>query len=121
MVTLSVITMAKLDMKDIYSASSLYNTSRNLSGAIGIAILSTMIDRRATFHQLRISEGVSLMDEKTQLYLSQLQDMMPALSQQQDLALIMKMVFRDATVMAFSDSFLVFSGVLFLGVIAVLA
>ena len=119
MVTLSVIATEKLALKDIHSASSLYNTSRNLSGAIGIAILSTMVDRRSTLHQVRISEGVSLFDANTQEYLTQLGKALPSLSQQQDLALIMKTVTREATIMAFSDAFLVVAASLFMGFLAV--
>ncbi|MRI33317.1 EmrB/QacA family drug resistance transporter [Endozoicomonas sp. OPT23] len=120
MVTLSVIALEKLEMKDIYSASSLYNTSRNLSGAVGIAILSTMVDRRGTLHELRISEGISLFDANTQEYLSRLKEALPSLSQQQDLALLMGKVSKDATIMAFSDAFLVIAVSLFMGFLAVM-
>ncbi|MCL6271520.1 DHA2 family efflux MFS transporter permease subunit [Sansalvadorimonas sp. 2012CJ34-2] len=121
MVPLSVLATAKLDLKDIPSASSVYNTTRNLSGAVGIAMLSTIIDRRSTFHQVRIGETLSLYDQKTQIYLDKLQSILPQLTPQQDLALIMKQIARDAGIMAFSDSFIVIAGSLVIGVLAVIA
>ncbi len=121
MVPLSVLATAKLPLKDIPSASSLYNTSRNLSGAIGIAMLSTLIDRRSTFHQVRIGETLSLHDPVTQNYLERLGELFPQLSPQQDIALIARQVAQDAGIMAFSDSFIVIALSLALGLLAIVA
>ena len=46
MVTSSLICMAYLMPKDVGSGSSLYNVLRNLGGAVGIALLATLIDNR---------------------------------------------------------------------------
>ncbi|MTI13577.1 DHA2 family efflux MFS transporter permease subunit [Sansalvadorimonas verongulae] len=120
MVPLSVLTTSRLKMEDIGSASGLFNTSRNLSGAIGIAILSTMIDRRTTFHQVRISETLSTFGQTTQYYMDHLQDTLPSLSMQQDMALVMKQVTQNAGIMAFGDCFTIVTGALFFGIAAVL-
>ena len=121
MVPLSVLATAKLPLKDIPSASSLYNTSRNLSGAIGIAMLSTLIDRRSTFHQIRIGETLSLHDPVTQNYLERLNQIFPQFTQQQDIALIARQMAQDAGIMAFSDSFMVIALSLALGLVAIIA
>ncbi|MGY0217350.1 DHA2 family efflux MFS transporter permease subunit [Endozoicomonadaceae bacterium StTr2] len=120
MIPLSVLTTSRLEMKDIPSASSVFNTSRNLAGAMGIALLSTMIDRRTTFHEARIAEGLSPYSQTTLDYISRLQELFPDLTHQQDLALIMQQVAREGGIMAFSDAFLIIAVFLVLGVIAVL-
>ena len=120
MVPLSVITMAKIGMKDIPSASSLYNTSRNLSGAIGIAIVSTMIDKRSSFHEVRIGESLAQFSHGVQQYFETLHNAMPQLSLEQQGALLMQQVSRDASIMAFNDSFLFMAAILGLGFFAIL-
>ena len=47
MVTISLIATAYLQPQDAGSASSLFNILRNLGGAIGIALLATLLDSRA--------------------------------------------------------------------------
>ena len=75
MVTSSLICMAYLMPKDVGSGSSLYNVLRNLGGAVGIALLSTLIDNRTKtyFDYLReavipgnpqVAERITLLTEK---------------------------------------------------------
>lgn len=121
MIPLSVLTTSKLPLRDIPSASSLFNTSRNLSGAIGIAILSTVIDRRSTFHELRIAETLSLHNPVSRNYLDQLSSALPQLTDQQEISLIMQQLTRDAGIMAFNDAFMVIALALGLGLLALMA
>ena len=46
MVTISLIATAYIQPQDAGSASSLFNILRNLGGAIGIALLATLLDAR---------------------------------------------------------------------------
>ena len=41
------------------AASSLYNLMRNLGSSFGIAAVSTVVSRRAQFHQVRLTEHLS--------------------------------------------------------------
>ena len=40
--------------EDMANASAIYNLLRNLGGSFGVAFITTMIARRAQFHQVRI-------------------------------------------------------------------
>ena len=115
MVPLSVLTTSRLSMKDISSASSLFNTTRNLSGAIGISIFSTTLVRRATFHEMRIGETISVTSQKTMNYLSSIDDVLPSLRAKQHLAIVMNKVIHQGLIMSFNDCFLMMTCALFLG------
>ena len=119
MIPLSVLTTSRLSMKDISSASSLFNTTRNLSGAVGISILSTLLVRRTTFHEIRIGETVDVAGQMMQQYLTTISDAMPALTHQQQLALVVKKVMHQSLVMSFNDAFFVIACSVILGACAV--
>ena len=55
MLTLSNFAMAGISPKDMPSASSLFNMTRNLGGSIGIAMLASMLTNRQHFHALLIT------------------------------------------------------------------
>src|SRR5690606_9486794 len=59
MLTLSNFAMAGIAPKDMPSASSLFNMTRNLGGSIGIALLATTLTKREHFHSARLGESVS--------------------------------------------------------------
>ena len=41
------------------AASGLMNLARNIGGSVGISVVTTMLARRATFHQVRLTENLS--------------------------------------------------------------
>jgi DHA2 family multidrug resistance protein len=41
------------------AASGLMNLARNIGGSVGISMVTTMLARRATFHQVRLTENLS--------------------------------------------------------------
>ena len=57
-----IVTMAlgSLPQSRLKSASGLFNLMRNLGGAIGIAVSSTMLNDRLNLHYLRLSENVTV-------------------------------------------------------------
>jgi DHA2 family multidrug resistance protein len=60
MLTLSNFAMNGIQPKDMPSASSLINMTRNLGGSIGIALLATALTNREHFHSVRIGESVTI-------------------------------------------------------------
>ncbi len=115
MIPLSMLAMKKILPKDVPSASSLFNTSRNLSGAIGIALLATIIQRHTTLHAARLSETLPMYGDLTQHRLDTLSAAMPQLSFPQQVGLIARQLTEQATIMAYSDAFYVVAIVLVLG------
>jgi DHA2 family multidrug resistance protein len=65
MTPLSAIAIAGIEREYAASASALFNMMRNLGGAIGIALLQTILTRREQFHSYVNTENVSLLGEAT--------------------------------------------------------
>jgi DHA2 family multidrug resistance protein len=125
MLTLSNFAMNGIQPKDIPSASSLINMTRNLGGSIGIALLATALTNREHFHSVRIGESVSNYALATQERLAALTSSFMNngfdSSTASDMALkaVDGIVRREAYVMAYNDGFFLVAMVLF-GCIAVL-
>jgi DHA2 family multidrug resistance protein len=110
-VPLSQISTAGLPPRDTADASALSNMMRNLGGSIGIATLSTMIERREHFHFSVLAEAMTQNAMLTQQRLGAMAVAMqahvidPIAARAQALNLIAGQVRREAYVMAYSDAF----------------
>jgi DHA2 family multidrug resistance protein len=118
MLTLSNFAMQGMAPKDMGSASSLFNMTRNLGGSVGIALLATALTNREHFHSARLGESISMYSAATQERLSQLTSafigggMDPATAAQQAIGAIDRIVRRESYVMAYNDGFLIIGVVL---------
>ena len=56
--TLSNFATVRMEMHNMSSASSLFNMSRILGGAVGTAILATLLTLREKYHSVRLGESV---------------------------------------------------------------
>jgi DHA2 family multidrug resistance protein len=59
MVPINNVALGTLPPQRIKNASGLYNLTRNLGGAVGLAAINTLIDRREDLHLARLHEAVS--------------------------------------------------------------
>ncbi len=59
---LSMATMGPIPKQDISAASGFYNLTRQLGGSIGVALLSTLLERREAFHRAVPIEKLSSSD-----------------------------------------------------------
>ena len=119
MLTLSNFAMNGITPKDMPSASSLINMTRNLGGSIGIALLATALSTREHFHSQRLGEAVTgfasatqeRLDALTQSFMGKGFDATSAA----DMALkaVDGVVRREAYVMAYNDGFFLTAAVLF--------
>jgi DHA2 family multidrug resistance protein len=105
-----------LPKDQINNATGLFNMLRNEGGSLGIAITSTMIDRRAQFHQSRYAEHVTAtnpMVDRWSDYYSQIRMIRGGLTQfvadQQGFALLTRMVSQQARFAAYMDIYFIFS------------
>lgn len=116
--TLSNFAIHRVDLANLSSASSLYNMSRLLGGAVGTAILATTITTREHFHSARIGESVSLFSSATLERLEQMtryfamQNGDAAGAYDQAISLLDRIVRRESYVMAYADCFFILGCVL---------
>ena len=109
-IPLSQLSTAGLPPRDTADASALSNMMRNLGGSIGIAALSTVIDRREQFHFSILAEAMTQNATRTQERLALLIGGLrgaadPALAKARALMQIASQVRREAYVSAYADAF----------------
>jgi DHA2 family multidrug resistance protein len=123
---LTSVTTGDIAPQDAAAASGISNMFRNLGGAIGTAVLATVITKREQFHSNIIGQSVTLSREEVRNRISQLTDFFiahgvpdPAAAHHQAIIALGNTVKRQALVMGFSDTFAVIAAVLVFAAIAV--
>jgi MFS transporter, DHA2 family, multidrug resistance protein len=123
---LTSVTTGDIAPQDAAAASGISNMLRNLGGAIGTAVLGTVITKREQFHSNIIGQSVTLGREEVRNSVAQLTSYFmnhgvsdSAAAQQQAIIAIGSAVRRQALVMGFSDTFAVIGVVLMLAAVAV--
>jgi DHA2 family multidrug resistance protein len=123
---LTSVTTGGIPPQDAAAASGISNMLRNLGGAIGTAVLATVITKREQFHSNIIGQSVSLGREEVRNRIAQTTEFFmahgvpdPAAARQQAIIALGKAVKHQALVMGFSDTFAVIGVVLVLSALAV--
>jgi DHA2 family multidrug resistance protein len=115
--------MSGIPPKDMPSASSLFNMTRNLGGSVGIAMLATALTNREHFHSARLGESVSMASAATQARLDQLSQAFiasgidAATAANQAIKVIDRIVRREAYVMAYNDGFFIVGAILLAAIV----
>ncbi|WP_210352194.1 MDR family MFS transporter [Bradyrhizobium rifense] len=124
---ISALSLGSVAPQDAPAASGISNMMRNLGGAIGTAVLATIVTKREQFHSNIIGHSVTLGREEVRTRIAQLTDHFiahgvpdPNAAREQAIIALGKTVKRQALVMGFSDTFAVIGVVLVLAAIAVL-
>jgi len=124
---LTSVSTADTAPEDVAAASGISNMLRNLGGAIGTAVLATVITKREQFHSNIIGQSINLGREEVRNRIAQTTDYFlahgvsdPAAAHQQAIIALGKAVKHQALVMGFSDTFAVIGTVLVLAALAVL-
>jgi DHA2 family multidrug resistance protein len=127
MAPLSAIAIAGIEPQYAGSASALFNAMRNLGGAVGIALLQTLLTKREQFHSDVLSSQVTLLATATRERLDHLADYFLAhgandrnLANSEAAVAIGRLIRHQAFMLGFSDVIIVQSAVLGLGLAAVL-
>ena len=124
---LSAISLGSVAPQDAAAASGISNMMRNLGGAVGTAVLATIVTKREQFHSNIIGQSVNLGREEVRGRIAQMTDYFmahgttdPAGARHEAIVALGKLVKQQAYVMAFSDTFAVIGIVLVLAGIAIL-
>jgi len=112
-VPLSTATLRSLPGPEVAKGAGLYNLFRQLGGSLGIALLTTVLDRRADFHRVGLAAQVSPLEPATQRALGTLSNAIglrgadPETARVAATALLDRAVDAQAAMEAFSDAYLV--------------
>lgn len=111
MIPINQIALGTLSMDRIKNASGLFNLTRNLGGAVGLAAINTVLQNRTDVHVARLGEHVRWGSAVAESRLAEIAaGLRPALGTLADAAALRQvraMVGQQAQVMAFADVFLV--------------
>ncbi len=117
MMSINMISMGTLPMEQVKHASGLYTLVRNVGGAFGLAILTTLLNDRTAHHWQRLGEGLRAGDPRVENWLAGLSghyDSAGAMLNSSDemaVRLLSHLVQREAWVLAFSDIFTVLAAI----------
>src|SRR3981081_257883 len=101
------------------AASGLMNLARNIGGSVGISFVTTLLARRAQFHQVRLSENLSAANPKFQAVLHGMTSNFsgggsgPGTALQQAYAMVQANVIRQSTMLAYVDIFWLLGVIIF--------
>jgi DHA2 family multidrug resistance protein len=103
MVTISLIATAYILPQDAGSASSLFNILRNLGGAIGIALLATLLDARTKTYFDYLRESIVPGNPQVAERMASLTDRLG--SETAALGKLSEIAHQQASIMAYNDAF----------------
>jgi DHA2 family multidrug resistance protein len=110
-IPLNTLTMSAIRKEEMGNAASVFNLLRNLGGSFGVAFVTTLLARRAQFHQSHLVEHLTPFDRNLQITLPQLSQMLhergftDSFPNQGGLGIINGQLFRQASMLAVNDIF----------------
>lgn len=110
MVPINNVSLGTLPPEKLKNASGLFNLTRNLGGAVGLAVINTILNNRMDLHLARLHESVAwghpVAEDQLNGLAAQLSTQIPDgdLAAVKQLSLIVR---KQAEVMSFSDIFVV--------------
>jgi len=127
MAPLSAVSTAGIEPENAGSASGLFNMMRNLGGAVGIALLQTVLTKREQYHSNVLMQSVSVFEQATRTRMEQLTQYFinhgvldRADATHRAYVAIGHIVQKQAYILAFSDTFYLLGAALIVALIAVL-
>ncbi len=107
-IPLMTVAFTTISKEHMGNATSIFNLLRNIAGSFGIAFMTTILARRAQFHQFRFVEHLHPFDMKYQIALQKTHAVLAAkgqVSSQAGNGLIYQELMRQAHLFAFTDAF----------------
>ena len=127
MAPLSAVATSGIEPENAGSASGLFNMMRNLGGAIGIALLQTLLTKREQYHSNVLMQSVSMLEQATRTRIEQLTLYFMnhgvadrAEATHRAIVAIGNTVQKQAFILAYSDTFYLLGAALIAALIAAL-
>src|SRR6266849_1852715 len=124
---LSAVATAGIEAENAGSASGLFNMMRNLGGAVGIALLQTLLTKREHYHSNVLTQSVSLLEQATRTRIEKLTQYFlshgvadHAEAAHRAVVAVGRIVQKQAFILAFSDTFYLLGAALIVALIAAL-
>jgi DHA2 family multidrug resistance protein len=114
-IPLTTMTMSGIRKEEMGNATAIFNLLRNLGGSFGVAFVTTLLARRAQFHQVHLAEHLTSLDRNFQMALPRISQMLQGrgfisnLSHQGGLGAIYSQLLREASMLSFNDVFYLLS------------
>jgi len=114
-IPLTTLTLSGIRREEMGNATSIFNLVRNLGGSLGVAFVTTLVARRAQFHQMRLVEHLTPFDpnfwSSSQQAVGMLQSkgLEGTAAAQGGQGVIYEQMLRHASMMSFNDAFYVLS------------
>lgn len=114
-IPLTTLTMAAMRKEEMGNATAIFNLLRNLGGSFGVAFITTILARRAQFHQARLIEHLTPFDRNMQVVVPQISEFLrqkgfpPPFLDQGSLGVIQGELLRQAAMLSFNDAFYLLS------------
>jgi DHA2 family multidrug resistance protein len=114
-IPLNTLTVSGIKKEEMGNATAIFNLVRNLGGSFGVAFITTMLARRAQFHQARLVDHLDLFGRNMQQAVPQISEMLKgkgfpsSLLDQGSLGLIHGELLRQASMLSFTDAFYLIS------------
>ncbi len=112
MVPVSNIALGMIPPEKVKNASGLFNLTRNLGGAVGLALINTVLSNREDFHYTRLAEGASIGNAALEQAMTRLQQAYSSLGDAAEgaaLSTLTGMAQKQAVVMSLADLFVLLS------------
>lgn len=125
-VPLTMLTLSSIRKEEMGNATAIFNLQRNLAGSFGVAIVTTLLARRAQFHQVHLVEHLNPFDRNFQLAVPQISQILQDKGfisippDQGSLSSIYSQLIKQATMMSFNDVFYILSIIMLLTLFIVL-
>jgi len=127
MAPLSAVATSGIEPENAGSASGLFNMMRNLGGAIGIALLQTLLTKREQYHSNVLMQSVSMLEQATRTRIEQLTLYFMnhgvadrAEATHRAIVAVGNTVQKQAFILAYSDTFYLLGAALIVALIAAL-
>jgi DHA2 family multidrug resistance protein len=114
-VPLTTVTMSTIRKEEMGNATAIFNLLRNLGGSFGVAFVTTMLARRAQFHQVHLVQHLTPFSRNLQAVVPQISEVLrergfaSPLTGQGHLGVIYNELLRQASMLSFNDVFHILS------------